>query len=387
MALYQKNKKTMKPIKLKGLLNENKTPIQKEALDDLDVNLPTAVNRFLEKLTAQLKTYNLPRKKEVLVIAKIIDGLNMDKQEVMRAIQKIKQADALGGQKKNDAGVVTESVSDKIKMNNKKYKSLKNFIERKILYFNDEDKALALIDSLLDDAGDNGASHTKMNNKKYKDLKKIIEKKILYFKDQDRVMNVFDSLLDDAENEGAKIRGNKEKNISEKAPEGWEGTVKAMKDEPEIDNPYALTNWMKNKGYQSHKEHKLNELNFFNQRAFDIYTRQHKLRPDTEVKIAGKTMTAAQASKKSSADASKKTNQLAKMPAIKTVRDGGFTDKELKFLIPLINSFSTGGHPMPDDSNIKSFTIPFIKQLMKKAKTKVPDKYKSEYDSVASKLK
>jgi len=128
-------------------MSENKTPIQKEALDDLDVNLPTAVNRFLEKLTAQLKTYNLPRKKEVLVIAKIIDGLNMDKQEVMRAIQRIKQADAFGGQKKNDAGVV-----------------------------------------------------------------------------------------------------------SEKAPEGWEGTVKAMKDEPGIDNPYALTNWMKNKGYQSHKK-------------------------------------------------------------------------------------------------------------------------------------
>jgi hypothetical protein len=93
----------MKPIKLKGLLKEEKQPIN-EALDDLDVNLPTAVNRFLEKLTAQLKTYNLPRKKEVLVIAKIIDGLNMDKQEVMRAIQKIKQADAFGGQKKNDVG-------------------------------------------------------------------------------------------------------------------------------------------------------------------------------------------------------------------------------------------------------------------------------------------
>jgi hypothetical protein len=90
----------MKPIKLKGLIKENKKPIQKEALDDLDVNLPTAVNRFLEKLTSQLKTYNLPRKKEVLVIAKIIDGLNMDKQEVMRAIQKIKQVDAFGGQKK-----------------------------------------------------------------------------------------------------------------------------------------------------------------------------------------------------------------------------------------------------------------------------------------------
>lgn len=129
---------------LKQIIREE---LQKEALDDLDVNLPTNVNRFLEKLTSQLKTYNLPRKKEVLVIAKIIDGLGMDKQEVMRAIQKIKQADAFGGQKKNDVTA-----------------------------------------------------------------------------------------------------------IAEKAPEGWEGTVKAMKDEPEIDNPYALTNWMKNKGYTSHKK-------------------------------------------------------------------------------------------------------------------------------------
>jgi len=136
----------MKPIKLKGLLKEEKTPIQKEAIDDLDATLPTSVNRFLERLTSQLKGYNLPRKKEVFVIAKIIDGLNMDKQEVMRAIQKIKRADAFGGQTKEEA------------------------------------------------------------------------------------------------------------TVSEKAPEGWEGTVKAMKDEPGIDNPWALAHWMKGKGYQSHKK-------------------------------------------------------------------------------------------------------------------------------------
>jgi CYTH domain-containing protein len=41
--------------------------------------------------------------------------------------------------------------------------------------------------------------------------------------------------------------------VTEKAPEGWEGTVKAMKDEPGIDNPWALAHWMKNKGYKSHK--------------------------------------------------------------------------------------------------------------------------------------
>ena len=41
---------------------------------------------------------------------------------------------------------------------------------------------------------------------------------------------------------------------TEVAPEGWEKTVKAMKDEPAIDNPYALAWWMKGKGYQSHKK-------------------------------------------------------------------------------------------------------------------------------------
>jgi hypothetical protein len=78
--------------KLAGLIKEEKESINNEGLDNLDVSLPTSVDKFLTRLTAQLKTYNLPRKKEVLVIAKIIDGLNMDKQEVMRAIQTIKKS-------------------------------------------------------------------------------------------------------------------------------------------------------------------------------------------------------------------------------------------------------------------------------------------------------
>jgi len=43
------------------------------------------------------------------------------------------------------------------------------------------------------------------------------------------------------------------KSVTEKAPEGWEDTVKAMKDKPEIDNPWALAHYMKGKGYKSHK--------------------------------------------------------------------------------------------------------------------------------------
>ena len=46
----------------------------------------------------------------------------------------------------------------------------------------------------------------------------------------------------------------KGKKVSEVAPPGWEGTVKAMKKSGEIDNPWALAWWMKNKGHKSHKE-------------------------------------------------------------------------------------------------------------------------------------
>jgi hypothetical protein len=38
--------------------------------------------------------------------------------------------------------------------------------------------------------------------------------------------------------------------ITEKAPEGWEATVKKMKKNKKIDNPWALAHWMKSKGYQ-----------------------------------------------------------------------------------------------------------------------------------------
>jgi len=42
--------------------------------------------------------------------------------------------------------------------------------------------------------------------------------------------------------------------VDEKAPPGFEGTVKAMKKHKEIDNPFALAWSMKKKGYKSHKK-------------------------------------------------------------------------------------------------------------------------------------
>jgi hypothetical protein len=50
-----------------------------------------------------------------------------------------------------------------------------------------------------------------------------------------------------------------EQALAEKAPEGWEGTVKAMKKHKDVDNPYALAHWMKGQGYKSHKKESVEE--------------------------------------------------------------------------------------------------------------------------------
>ena len=49
--------------------------------------------------------------------------------------------------------------------------------------------------------------------------------------------------------------------VKEVAPPGWEGTVKAMKKKKEIDNPYSLAWYLKNKGAKSHipEEVEINE--------------------------------------------------------------------------------------------------------------------------------
>lgn len=48
--------------------------------------------------------------------------------------------------------------------------------------------------------------------------------------------------------------------LNEKSPRtGWDKTIDAMKGHDEIDNPYALANYMKSKGYESHKEESMYE--------------------------------------------------------------------------------------------------------------------------------
>ena len=53
---------------------------------------------------------------------------------------------------------------------------------------------------------------------------------------------------------GQKPTQKEEVELDEKAPPGFEGTVKAMKKHKEVTNPFALAWSMKNKGYKSHKK-------------------------------------------------------------------------------------------------------------------------------------
>jgi hypothetical protein len=65
--------------------------IVKEDLEDMDVSIPSKVERFLDRALQVIKSYNLSRKKEQLVIAKLVDALGMTPQELSVAVQKLKK--------------------------------------------------------------------------------------------------------------------------------------------------------------------------------------------------------------------------------------------------------------------------------------------------------
>jgi hypothetical protein len=65
--------------------------VVKEELDDMDVSLPSSVERFLDRAIRALKGYNLSKRKEQYVIAKLIDALGMTPTELMQAVQKMKK--------------------------------------------------------------------------------------------------------------------------------------------------------------------------------------------------------------------------------------------------------------------------------------------------------
>ncbi len=128
--------------------------------------------------------------------------------------------------------------------------------------------------SYTDDSGSGVASHTVHMPKRGVDDENERE---YDFRDDDELkeaasqedLEVLERLMHDAFAKGKNALGNAlqgvlemmtSEDLGESAPKGWEGTVKAMKKhKDEIDNPYALANYMKNKGYKSHKKESVEE--------------------------------------------------------------------------------------------------------------------------------
>ena len=69
----------------------NSKPKIKEELDDMDISLPSQLERFLDRALKVIKNYNLSRAKEQYVIAKLIDALDMNPSELSSAVQKLKK--------------------------------------------------------------------------------------------------------------------------------------------------------------------------------------------------------------------------------------------------------------------------------------------------------
>lgn len=80
--------------KLKDLIPNNKKPLN-EAVEDMEVALPARVEKFLERLIQTIKSYNLPKKKEQAVIARVIDSLQITPSQLTQTVQKLKKYDVV----------------------------------------------------------------------------------------------------------------------------------------------------------------------------------------------------------------------------------------------------------------------------------------------------
>jgi hypothetical protein len=70
----------------------NKKKIQKEDISDIHAQIPASIKHDIEGMTNKIKSMNLSRDKEALIIAKLVDAMGMDKGDLNNAISKIKRA-------------------------------------------------------------------------------------------------------------------------------------------------------------------------------------------------------------------------------------------------------------------------------------------------------
>jgi hypothetical protein len=276
-----KNKK----LKIEELISDD---IQDKDLEGFETSLPIQIKRFLQKVVTVIKGYNLNKKKEQLIIAVIIDALNMDPSQLNQAIRKIKKSNLLNKERFDTPEKMELALMEIIK-ESAEYQSLpkvikKHFLEIISTYGSHRESITRKSDiretaETLGTIADAAQEYTlreggdwfdrvtiKRNMKELKGLCEKFEKEASLAKEQEQRMealyedmgHVLSRYFEIAEVSEAVMRerlGIKEKKkaVTEKAPEGWEGTVKAMKKDSSVDNPWALAHWMKNKGYTSHK--------------------------------------------------------------------------------------------------------------------------------------
>lgn len=89
--------------KLINLIPNNHKPKTNEALEDMEVALPSKVEKFLDRLVQTIKSYNLPKKKEQAVIARVMDSMGVTTSELNQAVQKLKKYDVVKRKKTGNA--------------------------------------------------------------------------------------------------------------------------------------------------------------------------------------------------------------------------------------------------------------------------------------------
>lgn len=99
-------------------------------LDDFQTQLPPQIKKFLQRVVSVVKSYNLPKKKEQLIIATVVDALGMDTNQLNQAVQKIKKSDLLNKEASDEKD---EMSLMEILKESKEYESLPKEIKRHFL--------------------------------------------------------------------------------------------------------------------------------------------------------------------------------------------------------------------------------------------------------------
>ena len=238
--------------------------------------IPAAIEQRLMLAIQKIESGKLNFNQKIQLLAKVVDALNVDKNQLGTLTSKIKskmesyhapeEEVTEGNEFGAERAKAIAAGKDSFTVDGKTYKvtdvdpadkknaeefanesmKLSTLLKKKSI-----NEATARLSDLLKQVANGSTSRigsTKVDKKTAEKLLKI------YNSGDVKMQNKFDGMSIDKVTSAFKPFMENKKLTNEVAPEGWEGTVKAMKDEPGVDNPYALAWWMKGKGYQSHKK-------------------------------------------------------------------------------------------------------------------------------------